>query len=66
MDDSLWAWPMALFGDVGEVGLFVLVVGLLLLRVLPSTRRWAPRGSARRARPGSTTRTPSPTPSVHR
>ena len=71
MDDSQvtqWDWwPMALFGDLGEVLTFVLVVGLLLVRVLPSTRRWAPRGNARSTRPGSAarvsgTRVPSPSP----
>lgn len=60
MDDSLWTlwtwWTSALFGDVGDVIALVVVVGVLGLRVLPSTRRWAPRGNARPARPGSGTR----------
>ena len=63
MDDSQWTWPLALLGDLAEVVAIVAIVvvlGALGLRVLPSTRRWAPRGNARPARPGSATRVSEP------
>ena len=53
MDDSQWTWPLAMLGDHTEVVALVVVLGALGLRVLPSTRRWAPRGNSRHARPGS-------------
>jgi hypothetical protein len=61
MDDSQWTlWPLALFGDFDDIVAFTLVVGVLGVRVLPSTRRWAPRGNARPAQPGSGTRVGEP------
>ena len=60
MDGSQWTWPLALFGDLAEVVALVVVLGALGLRVLSSTRRWAPRGNARPARPGSATRVSEP------
>ena len=58
MDDARWTWwALGSYGDVEDVVACALVVGLLGLRMLPSTRRWAPRGNARRVRlvpaPGS-------------
>ena len=59
MDDSLATWsPATLLGGPGDVAL-VVVVGLILLRVLPSSRRWAPRGNVRSVRP------PRPDSTVH-
>lgn len=63
MDDSQWTlgdWPVSLFGDLDEVIALVVVVAALGLRVLPATRRWAPRGNARPGRPGSGTRASEP------
>lgn len=59
MDDSqpnVWAWPVDVVGDLDEVVVLVLVLGALVLRLLPSTRRWAPRGMARSARPRAASR----------
>jgi hypothetical protein len=63
MDESrwnVWSWPAALVGDIHDLVAFILVVGVLGLRVLPSTRRWAPRGNASAARSGSRTRGSEP------
>lgn len=52
MDDAQWTWwSLSSYGDPGGVIACALVVGLLAMRMLPSTRRWAPRGNARRVRP---------------
>lgn len=64
MDDSqpnVWAWPVDVVGDLDEVVVLVLVLGALVLRVLPSTRRWAPRGMAGSARPRAASRVSDPT-----
>lgn len=51
MDDSQWTqWPSSVLADVDDVLALVVILGLLGLRVLPSTRRWAPRGNVRSAR----------------
>jgi hypothetical protein len=51
MDDAGWTWwALGSYGDLEDVVACAVVVGLLGLRMLPSTRRWAPRGNARRAR----------------
>ena len=51
MDDARWTWwALGSYGDLEDVVACALVVGLLGLRMLPSTRRWAPRGNARRVR----------------
>ena len=51
MDDAGWTWwALGSWGDLEDVVACALVVGLLGLRMLPSTRRWAPRGNARRVR----------------
>ncbi|GAA2102795.1 hypothetical protein [Nocardioides furvisabuli] len=51
MDDARWTWwALGSYGDLEDVVACALVVGLLGLRMLPSTRRWAPRGNAWRAR----------------
>lgn len=71
MDDSQWTRSIALLGDLAEVVALVVVLGALGLRVLPSTRRWAPRGNARPARAGSATSLggpgspPEPEPGYH-
>jgi hypothetical protein len=45
-------WPLLPFGDFDDVAALVMVLAVLALRVLPSTRKWAPRGNAPRpARP---------------
>ena len=63
MDDSWWTlWPPALFDDIVA---FVVVAGVLSLRVLPSTRRWAPRGNARTARPSPGTGASVPSAGAH-
>ena len=52
MDDARWTWwALGSYGDLEDVVACALVVGMLGLRMLPSTRRWAPRGNARRVRP---------------
>lgn len=57
MDDTHGFWFVISFGDLDDVAVLVLVVGALGLRILPSTRRWAPRGNARppQRRPGRLT-----------
>lgn len=44
MDESLWTWPPTTLGQLVEILALVVVLAALSLRVLPSTRRWAPRG----------------------
>ena len=52
MDDAQWTWwSLSSYGEPGSVIACALVLGLLGMRMLPSTRRWAPRGNARRVRP---------------
>ena len=46
MDESLVTWLPTTLGELGEVLALVVVLAALGLRVLPSTRRWAPRGHA--------------------
>jgi hypothetical protein len=53
MSDSQW-WLTAVLDERDDLVAFVLVVGVLALRLLPATRRWAPRGNARPARPDTT------------
>ena len=54
MDDSQWTqWPSSVLAHVDDVLALVAVLGLLGLRVLPSSRRWAPRGNIRSARPAA-------------
>ena len=51
MDDAGWTWwALGSYGDLADAVACALVVGLLGLRMLPATRRWAPRGNARRGR----------------
>ena len=53
MDDSTWMWGLGV--DTGaDAAVLVVVMGALVLRVLPATRRWAPRGNAGPARPDPT------------
>lgn len=44
MDESRWTWPPTTLGELAELLALVVVLAALCLRVLPSTRRWAPRG----------------------
>lgn len=44
MDESPWTWPPTTLGELTELLALVVVVAALCLRVLPATRRWAPRG----------------------
>lgn len=44
MDESLGTWLPTTPGELAELLALVVVLAALCLRVLPSTRRWAPRG----------------------
>lgn len=45
MDESLGTWLPTTLGELTDLLSLAVVLTALLLRVLPSTRRWAPRGS---------------------
>ena len=63
MDESQWTWPPTTLGELTELLALVVVLAALCLRVLPATRRWAPRGHggvAPTARTGRRARPPQP------
>lgn len=60
MNDSQWTWFPAVLGDLAEPVALVVVLAAFGIRVFRPTRRWAPRGNAKAAVPGSAGRLGEP------
>jgi hypothetical protein len=59
MDESQWTWPPTTLGELTELLALAVVLTALCLRVLPATRRWAPRGHGGVAPTARTGRAPA-------
>jgi hypothetical protein len=59
MDESQWTWPPTTLGELTELLALAVVLAALCLRVLPATRRWAPRGHGGVAPTARTGRAPA-------